>query len=798
MSQSDITFRVFISSTFSDMIAERDALQENTFRRLQDYCKRRGARFQAIDLRWGVSEEAALDQETMDLCLGELRRCQRVTPRPNFLVLLGQRYGWCPLPPRIPSSEYEQIGSQIDHAPERMELERWYRRDDNAVPPEYYLQPVPKEEAGEWPNVERRLRSVLLAAVNRLGWAATDLRRTKYEASATHQEIIEGALNAPDATSSVFVYLRSIQGLPVDDRGRDFVDIADHCLDTEAQIRLSALKAELKRRLPTGHIHEYSAQWRGNQPIFDLGALCARVEGDLRTVIDSVLNASTTLDSDTPQIEERTGAHDQFLDERIQTGRTDAHLYSGPPAVLQAISDYLSSPSKYPLAICAEPGAGKSVLFARAIERAREQHPASRIVVRFVGATPESVVGQALLSDLCQELGQIIGEPQGRQPTGVAEIISEFRRRFNLAADITPVIVFLEGLEQLTGPRPIQSLEWVPRELPPNAHLVVSTLDNETVAPLKAMLPNANLILLHARRVIERSRCEELLDRELRSARRTLQGDQRSEVLSKLEKTVNPLYARVFLKFAFEEVTRWHSYDGIPLYQNKRGFSADISGILHDVLWRLGIGKHDIVLVGRCLGYLSTSRAGLAEDELLDVLSGDLDVYERFFNSSFHCPPDLASCLRKHIGESCLGEPIEAPNGADHPGPLRSLLAEMRDDRAKARAVLARVLTQPDGPRLPVIIWTRLHTDISPYLTTRILHGTRVSDLFHREFRSVLEEFYLSRDERKECHKALAAYFARQPLQIKRDGGPVPNERRSFELEYQRERLAELRNTQDS
>ena len=44
-----------------------------------------GCRFQALDLRWGVREEAALDQQTMRICLGEIERCQRVTPRPNFI-----------------------------------------------------------------------------------------------------------------------------------------------------------------------------------------------------------------------------------------------------------------------------------------------------------------------------------------------------------------------------------------------------------------------------------------------------------------------------------------------------------------------------------------------------------------------------------------------------------------------------------------------------------------------------------------------------------------------------------------
>jgi hypothetical protein len=55
------TFRVFVSSTFEDLKAERDALQRDVFPRLRALCERHGARFQAIDLRWGVRDEAAMD-----------------------------------------------------------------------------------------------------------------------------------------------------------------------------------------------------------------------------------------------------------------------------------------------------------------------------------------------------------------------------------------------------------------------------------------------------------------------------------------------------------------------------------------------------------------------------------------------------------------------------------------------------------------------------------------------------------------------------------------------------------------
>lgn len=103
------TFRIFVSSTFNDLTAERNALQKNVFPKLRELCMQHGYRFQAIDLRWGVREESALDQQTMRICLEEVARCQR-PPNPNFIVLLCDRYGWRPLPVEIPVQSEDTQG----------------------------------------------------------------------------------------------------------------------------------------------------------------------------------------------------------------------------------------------------------------------------------------------------------------------------------------------------------------------------------------------------------------------------------------------------------------------------------------------------------------------------------------------------------------------------------------------------------------------------------------------------------------------------------------------------------------
>ncbi len=83
--------RVFISSTFRDMIEERNDLMTHTWPELRRLCRQRHVELVEVDLRWGIAESQSTRKETLKLCLDEIRSC-----RPFFIGLLGERYGWTP------------------------------------------------------------------------------------------------------------------------------------------------------------------------------------------------------------------------------------------------------------------------------------------------------------------------------------------------------------------------------------------------------------------------------------------------------------------------------------------------------------------------------------------------------------------------------------------------------------------------------------------------------------------------------------------------------------------------------
>ncbi|MCX5800577.1 MAG: DUF4062 domain-containing protein [Candidatus Eisenbacteria bacterium] len=757
MARRDLTFRVFVSSTFSDLIVERNALHERVFPKLRELCLQHSCRFQAIDLRWGVSQEATLDQQTMNICLQELERCRSITPRPNFMVLLGDRYGWQPLPPQIEAGEFEAILEWVSPEEKKLLLwgddqpkgsKGWYRKDENAVPAEYCLRPrelnVPENvtdkerrgaldrEAKEWEETERMLRSILLRALDQLGWPEGDPRRIKHEYSATHQEIIDGALRVPDAHEHVYCFFREIEGLPIESSARGFIDLDEtgH-LDSDARGKLQSLKQSMRDLLP-GNVREYKVGWAGRGVTTEhLNELCDDVYSGLSRVILEQIRTLEKVDELKTEIEE----HESW-------GKERARFFTGRTSILQRISDYLRGTDTHPLAIFGVSGSGKTALMAHAAQKAREMLPGARVVVRFIGATPGSSDGRSVLEDACRHIYRVfdfeeqkqnllidvreIGEEEHKKrqrikdeysiPTEFQKLCVTFQEFVAKIPRSESLILFLDALEQLSESDDARSLSWLPTELPPNVRLIVSCLVGKCLSVLQEALPAANLVELGS---MEPQEGERLLDLWLQDARRTLQPRQGTEILAKFRKCALPLYMRL----AFEEVRLWKSHT------EQKELGLDIGGVIGNLFQRLSSdANHGRVVVSRSLGYLAAAKNGLAEDELLDILSQDEEVVADFLRRSPRSP------------------------------------------RVK---------------QLPVAVWSRLYFELKPYLTERRADRTSLLGFYHMQVRQVVTERYLQREREQIVRDGLIQYFGCQPHQlVDSAGGKAPNARKLSELPF--------------
>ena len=76
----------FITLAFQDFAEDRDHLMKQIFPQLDDRCKDGGSHFTPVDLRWGITDQAASEKQAVRLCLDFAVAC-----KPFFIGLIGER-----------------------------------------------------------------------------------------------------------------------------------------------------------------------------------------------------------------------------------------------------------------------------------------------------------------------------------------------------------------------------------------------------------------------------------------------------------------------------------------------------------------------------------------------------------------------------------------------------------------------------------------------------------------------------------------------------------------------------------
>ncbi|KAL5016761.1 hypothetical protein ScPMuIL_006350 [Solemya velum] len=137
--------RVYLSAAGQDTSTERDVFVQEVYPRLREYCRRQyGLEFQVVDLGWGTAGRTGAVEVFDDFRLRELERCKELSAGPNFIAIVGQRYGCFVLPSRIPYKEYDLIRTALHSqkskdARSAHQLDEWFIRDNNSIPPVYEL-----------------------------------------------------------------------------------------------------------------------------------------------------------------------------------------------------------------------------------------------------------------------------------------------------------------------------------------------------------------------------------------------------------------------------------------------------------------------------------------------------------------------------------------------------------------------------------------------------------------------------------------------------------------------------------
>ncbi len=565
------TFRLFISSTFEDFQSERELLQSEMFPIIDNYCMERGYEFQPIDLRWGINEEAQLDQKTMQICIEEVKEC-KYYPHPNFLIMLGNRYGWVPLPYQIVKSEFEEILNIISDK-ERDKLYYWYKLDYNQLPESYIIIERKNKfiDNDIWYKEENIIRNILQKAVKKLDFSES--KKNIYFASATEQEFnfysdIESNIKNCESQYALAYIREDTQ------RGHERLDI---------------FKNNIKKTLPEDNIIN-----KLNNNDF-----ASTVMSKLIQMIDTQMAVINELNAKGKEYYE----HKKFKDERLK-------VFIGHVDVLHSIKKYVDNKSSLPLIIYGRSGIGKSSLMANAIEKVQSQ----KVIYRFVGGSEKSYQLRYLLMSICDEL------TEGKINYELKENVFFKQVHDLLMSTDKSCTIFIDAVDQLND----KDLRWLPKIIPSNLKIIISTLkdykyneDNYYYLELNKMYPSSCFIKLNTLTV----RNKIIIIKKLLTLQdRTLTGDQINYINSLSEmNNITPLGIQVMIN-TLKEIRH---YDDINMYNLDKPINKKIELFFNELIDN---HYHEKILVEKCVGYLIRSKEGLSEKEIIDLLSLEDDV----------------------------------------------------------------------------------------------------------------------------------------------------------------------------
>ncbi|XP_053376600.1 NACHT domain- and WD repeat-containing protein 1-like [Mercenaria mercenaria] len=702
--------RIFTSSTFTDTKQERNMLMKVAYPKIKEHCRKVGYEFQVVDMRWGIRDEATDDHMTTELCLKELKLCQKLSTGPNFVSLLSHKYGYTPFPRVIEAVDFEKIFDNIEEPNTKDLFQKWFTRDDNSVPPAYILSSVSthipdflsndkdkqKVAKDQWWEESQEMQEALLETVKK---AFDKNKARKYIMSVTETETEEGL--KPKGASKHFLWLnRTIEDIEQQESSHALSRFME-CLGPEEKVKrarqmLKELKEDkMQKTLDPDKILNYSVNWSLSGGIDPDGS------EEHRKYLESLSNGfvehmTGMIDK---SIAEKEKVNDPLIEECIQHIRfcqSKCEGFAGRKETLEQIKSYLTSTStpNQPFVLHGTSGTGKTSILAMAAKMAGQwmgRQP--MVILRFLGTSPESSDLMSLLYSICSQIRRAYKLRAMPRTQEITYQIADFKLLMLKGRPDLKLLLILDSLDQLDHAYNARQMAWLFTKLNPQTKVILSTLPEpvyQCFPALQASITNVqNFVEVP---VLEKSDVRTILDNWLQMRKRKLTDKQMQVILKAFDQCPTPL----FLKLSFEESTSWTSFHSVEKTILQTTVRSSIEH-LFEKLEKL----HGKILVSRALAYLTLTRNGASEAELEDILSCDDDVLNDVY--MYWTPP-------------------------------------MR--------------------RLPPLLLVRIRNDLSQYLVERGADGTRVLYWYHRQFTEAAEARYCSNlEQNKLIHGNLADFF---------------------------------------
>ncbi|XP_038058559.1 uncharacterized protein LOC119729838 [Patiria miniata] len=561
--------RVFVSSTFRDFTEEREVLIKKAFRELNRICLDRGVFFTYVDLRWGITAGQTNDGKTISICLREIEKC-----RPYFICLMGDRFGWSQRQTRPD----KLLNKSYDYAIENFKPLEWidqYRFESSVTKLEI-MHAALKDKALNQGRTFFYLRE-------------PRIKREDLEPDEDEDELQAGVDGAKSAAEQKDASKKK--------KTKSMGETQWH-FDRQYQLRKSVETSGMPLR-------RYSTADEG----------CTLIQDDLMWCIDQDFPPGTELTA----LQREHEAHQAFAEPRRR-------IYIGGLEYIKQINEFVlkvgrqtdqEESANVPLIILGESGSGKSALVANWSHQYQEANPDAFLFMHFIGSSSESASHLNLLRRLYEEIKQFFGFEM-TVPSSHRNLVLELSTWLQMAAKQAKVVLVLDALNQLdtgTGAGDEQDLKWIPKELPSNVCMILSTLPGRAMdAVTAAGWPSMRVNPLN---VNEKS---DIVTGYMNLYGKTLNEEQRSMIID-AKQTDNPLY----LKALLDEVRMYGNFFQLTTAIKEYLAASNPGELFVKILDRMEKDfEQSIVespgLVRNATTALWCSHRGLSEQELLQFL----------------------------------------------------------------------------------------------------------------------------------------------------------------------------------
>jgi nephrocystin-3 len=403
--------------------------------------------------------------------------------------------------------------------------------------------------------------------------------------SVTEMEIIHGVLANPEMNNRAFFYFRNpgyLDSLTINDQG-DFRDS-----DPDRIKQLTKLKEKIR-----------ASGCRVRENYSDPGEVAGLILDDLWEIIDEEYPAGT-----------RPGPLDQEIIDHEQYAESRRGVYIGREEYFRRLDSYATN-NEPPLVVTGASGSGKSALIANWVYRFRRENPGIFVIQHYIGSSQQGSNHISIIKRIMQEVRRRFLLPE-KLPDDTEELKKAFPKWLGMAARRGNMILVLDGLNQLEDEGNAHELWWLPVTFPEEVKVIVSVLPGKILDLLK----ERNWSIFNVT-PLQKDERHLLITDYLSRFRKALSSKQLSIIVLS-EQTGNPLFLKVFL----DELRVFGVHEKLDEAISHYLDSGSPGELFDKILQRLekDYETNRPGLVGEALSLIFSSRRGLSEKELLEML----------------------------------------------------------------------------------------------------------------------------------------------------------------------------------